>query len=368
MHVIITQSCYKLIPLTFSILVFFQILMGSGKIVDLDEIVKICAWNFYKKCRKFRQPSKLADIDLVLDWTGVSFDPEDPKYTRIQWIGETKAKDTEKELPEQSEEHNADNEQTANKKRNHSDEIDDREPNTVDKSDTEEAGCIEITAKKKTEQNNVDKKPSEKSKYVTQIIFESVFENNSKNPQVHSLKAERQTAATCTASLTTGFKCGLNVGLTLAAPKDIIKASVGYSEGYSVTNGKETTNYRKLTWTTEGTITVNPESKLTVNLQITEKESEYIFKTKVALKGMVVVKILNRKNDKFLKSYSGDIKQILLDKSIGIDETNDATVFLMLTGKCNFNYGIQQRVVVSEGGKNYCEGDEEADIEETEDE
>jgi hypothetical protein len=59
-----------------------------------------------------------------------------------------------------------------------------------------------------------------------------------------------------------------------------------------VTNGKETTNYRKLTWTTEGTITVNPESKLTVNLQITEKESEYIFKTKVALKGMVVVKIL----------------------------------------------------------------------------
>jgi hypothetical protein len=48
---------------------------------------------------------------------------------------------------------------------------------------------------------------------------------------------------------------------------------------------------------------------------------------------MVVVKILNRKKDKFLKSYSGDIKQILLDKSIGIDETNDGTVFLMLTGK-----------------------------------
>jgi hypothetical protein len=51
----------------------------------------------------------------------------------------------------------------------------DREPNTVDKSDTEEAGCIEIIAKKKTEQKYVDKKPSEKSKYVTQIIFESVF-------------------------------------------------------------------------------------------------------------------------------------------------------------------------------------------------
>jgi hypothetical protein len=107
----------------------------------------------------------------VLDWTGVSFDPEDPEYTRIQWMGETKANDTEKELPKQSEGYNADNEQTANKKRNHSDKIDDREPNTVDKSDTEEAGCIEIIAKKKTEQKYVDKKPSEKSKYVTQIIF-----------------------------------------------------------------------------------------------------------------------------------------------------------------------------------------------------
>jgi hypothetical protein len=68
--------------------------MSSCKIVDLDEIVKIRAWNFYKKCRKFRQPRKLEDIDLVLDWTGVSFDPEDPEYTRIQWMGETKANDS----------------------------------------------------------------------------------------------------------------------------------------------------------------------------------------------------------------------------------------------------------------------------------
>ena len=178
------------------------------------------------------------------------------------------------------------------------------------------------------------------------VIFKSVFRNDSDIEQSHSLKTERQTTATCTSSLTKGCTKGFNVGLTLAAPGDVAKASVGFEKGFSIENAKETSDQKTLTWAAEGSLTVKPKSTLTAELQITEKQYRYTFSSKVAINGRVTVSIHNRKeNNNFIMSVMGDIKEILVDDiKIPKIETKGKTAYIALNGKCEFQFGIEQQL------------------------
>jgi hypothetical protein len=167
--------------------------------------------------------------------------------------------------------------------------------------------------------------------YGSNVIFRSVFENKSNEPQTHSLKTERQTVASCRCSLTKGYTTGLTAGLEIAAPQSIAKASVGYSQGFSVTNTRETTNQKTLTWATEGTLTVAKGSTLVAELQIKEKQCAFTFTTRAAVKGTVVVNFYSRRdNNKYLMVFTGDMKEVLLeDKSIPDLKTEGRTVFII---------------------------------------
>lgn len=254
--------------------------MGSQQVIDLEKIVKDRAWNFYKKMRWYWKP-RLDHVNIIFDWSGVSFVPEETKFYEKEVGPELK--------PEQ---------------------------------------------------------------HVT--IFKSVFENKSKRVQTHSLKTERQTVAICKSSLTKGFTKGRNVGLTLQAPQNIATASVVYSKGFTVTSVEESTEETNLTWTIEGSLTVAPNSELTAEVQITEKSCTYDFTSRVAIRGKVVAKIYDLKNN-FLIAYTGDMNTILAKLSGKLQHMNlkidGETVFLDIAGQSKFNFGTQQETIISERGK-----------------
>lgn len=180
----------------------------------------------------------------------------------------------------------------------------------------------------------------------SQVIFKSVFRNDSVTSQTHSLKTERQTTATCTSSLTKGYTKGLNVGLTLSAPGTVAKASVGFEKGWSVESTKENSDSKTLTWATEGNLTVPPNSMLNAELQVKEKQCCYTFKTSVRLQGRVTVAIYNRKdNSNFVTSVMGDIKEILLaNKNVKGVKREENCAVIGMAGTCNFKYGIEQEI------------------------
>ncbi|CAC5397757.1 unnamed protein product [Mytilus coruscus] len=185
--------------------------------------------------------------------------------------------------------------------------------------------------------------------FESNVIFRSVFENQSASPQTHSLKAERQTVAECKSTLSKGYTTSLNMGLEIGAPEEIAKASIGYSRGYEVVNGRETTNQKTLTWASEGTLTVPEHSNLTAEIHIKEKQCGYTFKTRVAIRGTVVVNFYSRRdNNKYLMVFTGDMKEVLLDdKTIPDLKTEGRTVFIDIEGSCDFKFGIEQQIVIS---------------------
>ncbi|CAG2222189.1 unnamed protein product [Mytilus edulis] len=157
--------------------------------------------------------------------------------------------------------------------------------------------------------------------YESNILFESVFKNNSNKEQHHSLKTEQQTTGTCTSSITKGYTTGFNVGLTLSAPADIAGTTCGFSKGFSVENTLANEDQRTMTWSAEGVLLVEKQSMLTAKLQITEKQSSILFTTNVAVKGEVIVTFYERKNNRYLMEYRAPIRTILVQKK---DKFTDA--------------------------------------------
>ncbi|CAG2241986.1 unnamed protein product [Mytilus edulis] len=193
-------------------------------------------------------------------------------------------------------------------------------------------------------------------KYESNILFESVFKNNSNQEQHHNLKTEQNTTGTCKSSITKGYTTGFNVGLTLSAPGDILGTSAGFSKGFSVENTFANEDQRKMTWSAEGVLLVEKNSELTAKLQITEKQSSYTFSTKVAVKGEVIVKFYERKNNKYLMEYRGPIRTILIQKKDKFTDTNgqifvediNGTAYVKVEGECIFKYGIKQEVIITQ--------------------
>lgn len=191
------------------------------------------------------------------------------------------------------------------------------------------------------------------------ILFESVFRNNSNKEQQHSLKTEQQTTATCRSSLTKGYTTGFNVGLSLAAPTAVVGTTAGFSKGFSVENAFETEDQKTMTWAAEGLLLVEKESELTAKLQITEQKSTYSFTTRVAVKGEVLVEFYKRKNNEYLMNFKGDMRTILVQQQKKITaekgeirvEDIEGTAYVKLEGKCVFRYGIKQEIVINQNGK-----------------
>ncbi|XP_063398310.1 uncharacterized protein LOC134683124 isoform X1 [Mytilus trossulus] len=192
--------------------------------------------------------------------------------------------------------------------------------------------------------------------YESNILFESVFKNNSNQEQHHSLKTEQQTTGTCKSSITKGYTTGFNVGLTLSAPSDIVGTTAGFSKGFSVENTLANEDQRTMTWSAEGVLLVEKQSMLTAKLQITEKQSSYTFTTNVAVKGEVIVTFYERKNNKYLMEYRAPIRTILVqkkdkfkdDKGKIFVEDIDGTAYVKVEGECIFKYGIKQEIIINQ--------------------
>jgi hypothetical protein len=81
----------------------------------------------------------------------------------------------------------------------------------------------------------------------------------------------------------------------------LISILIGFEKGFSIENAKETSEQKTLTWAAEDNLTVKPNSTLTAELQIREKQCSYTFSSKVAINGRVTVSIYNRQeNNNFI--------------------------------------------------------------------
>lgn len=193
------------------------------------------------------------------------------------------------------------------------------------------------------------------SKPRTYILLKSSFVNKTSEVQEHLIKTERKTKSTCTFSITEGCKLGQNFSLKLATPLNpVIEANVGFTSEVSVSDFKQTTSERELTWAVDSQIKVPAKSIVTAELEIQETEYSGNFEVKTYLKGQFEVKL--SKNNKTLAPIRGRNLQTIF-KSHGFQEDSGG-IFCMTKGKCHFRYGVEQKLKIHEEALNDDETDQ----------
>lgn len=196
---------------------------------------------------------------------------------------------------------------------------------------------------------------------VAQTLFRTYFVNNTNQEQEYSFKTERSTRQSCGFSFTKGFCREKEGGVTFKIPQDIIEIGGGIRSEQFVEAGKDQTKEETVTWSVDSVIKVQPHTKTSASLVITELEFDRNFTVETRLKGRLTVTLNNkRENNQFVKSFSGDIVEIISKANerlwlppggsiFEIGESNGQKFArTVLKGKCKFRLGVEQKVTLAE--------------------
>ncbi|XP_029656588.1 uncharacterized protein LOC115230588 [Octopus sinensis] len=185
----------------------------------------------------------------------------------------------------------------------------------------------------------------------SQVVFKSIYENNTKESQENSFTTERTTVSTCTTALTQGFSKGFNVELKLALPEDIMEVTTGFGREVTMEKGNEETHEECLTWTANSSVQVRPRHRTTASLVVTEEEFHCDFSLSVRIRGRIVVVLTNLlDNNSFLSVVEGSIVKLLSSNSDIMKHCTkkDDSLIWSVTGKSKFRYGVEQHIKIDE--------------------
>lgn len=120
---------------------------------------------------------------------------------------------------------------------------------------------------------------------IAQTLFRTYFINNTNTEQEYSFKTERSTRQSCGFCFTKGFCREKEGGVTFKIPQDIIEIGGGIRSEQFVECGKDQTKEETVTWAVDSIIKVQPHTKTSASLVITELEFDRNFSLETRLKG-----------------------------------------------------------------------------------
>ena len=118
-----------------------------------------------------------------------------------------------------------------------------------------------------------------------QTLFKTFFVNRTNSVQEYSFKTQRVTRQSCCFSFTKGFTREKEAAVKLKIPYDIVEIGGGIKSEQSIECGKDQTKEEEITWGCDSMINVQPHTKTSASLIITELEMDRSFSLTIYLKG-----------------------------------------------------------------------------------
>lgn len=181
----------------------------------------------------------------------------------------------------------------------------------------------------------------ESSKPSASILFSSTFENNTKDPQVYTLKTERTTNSLCTYNLNRAYSYGKEISIKLNPP--YLEAGAGFQKEMRVEKMNEHTFMQQLTWSVDNQVSVPSGYKTKADLVILEKEYEGHFTRAIHYSGSINVMIQGKDNS---GTMTADVTDIF-DRDAGFQVENGVSTFIC-EGACKCRYGVEQSVKLTQ--------------------
>lgn len=239
---------------------------ASQAFVDIDKIIKDWAWSQYKELESFRQKrlrkkeeqsGKIGKyIDVRIDWTSVTFRDE-TDWTHI--------------------------------------------------NDDVTEGSGGQTGSGKTGKPGSDAGPTN-----ALVLYETKYTNNTSKEQEYTLRTEKTTSSSLDTSVESGYTFGMEMGITLKAPGEVLELNAGYRKEFQLTSTKGETFEETLTWSLESKVLVERQHVAEARMLVNEKKQSGEFVIKSHLSGTVRVTFTSVKdNNSFIMAVQHNIVKIL---------------------------------------------------------
>ncbi|KRY55268.1 hypothetical protein T03_16858 [Trichinella britovi] len=184
------------------------------------------------------------------------------------------------------------------------------------------------------------------------ILFKSIFSNSTNRIQEHSFRAERVSTSVCSVCVENGIIRGADFEICMKTPNEILEANVGFKRELHFSRLDEDTIEEQLIWSVDSKICVPPHTETTAELVMSEAQCSASFKVGFKIQGRVVVVIRNMKaNHSMVTMIEGNIADIVMheiSKGLNGFKVKNRIVFGEMIGKCNFKFGLEQRVTITE--------------------
>lgn len=195
----------------------------------------------------------------------------------------------------------------------------------------------------------------------SQTLFRTCFTNNTDQEQEYSFKTERRTRQECCFSFNRGFARGKEGTIAFRVPKEILEIGGGIRSEQSVECGKDQVKEEEVSWAVDSLIRVQPHCRTVASLVINEVEIVRNFSIETRLRGRLTVKLFNRYDNKFVKSMSADIVEIIKQASekywipassrvFDIEKGSDGQDYAVsvIKGSVKFKLSVEQHVTLDE--------------------
>ncbi|XP_046582231.1 uncharacterized protein LOC124289668 isoform X1 [Haliotis rubra] len=190
------------------------------------------------------------------------------------------------------------------------------------------------------------------------VLYDSKYNNSTKDDQEQTFRAEKETVSTATTKLTKGFSRDINVGIELTLPPDLdqpSKAEASFGHRLNVDNEEQNTVESKVKWSVDTKITSRRNVVTVAELAIEEKSCQYEFSMDVKLKGTVLAVIRDARGERrHVMTVQGDVATVLRDikdkdrfgKLFSVDINKSRTVTWPVSGSLHLKYGVSQTVKI----------------------
>ena len=181
------------------------------------------------------------------------------------------------------------------------------------------------------------------------VIYEAAFSNRTSDEQSSSFETQRTTRSSCTVTQEQSYTFSKEFSCTLKLPNEIFEAGASFSSEMGLTNCKEETMEKEITWTVNTQINVKAKSRAIAKLVIEECENNGRYQFETSMCGTLRVVFYNLKdNNSFVCAVEGRIVDIvrsanLRSKNVRIQNNR---VFIRHSGECVFRFGVKQEVEV----------------------
>ncbi|XP_067655695.1 uncharacterized protein [Haliotis asinina] len=192
------------------------------------------------------------------------------------------------------------------------------------------------------------------------VLYDSKYDNSTKEDQEQTFRAEKETVSTATTKLTKGFSRDINVGIELTLPPNLYqpsKAEASFGHRLYVDNEEQNTIESKVKWSVDTKITSRSNVVTVAELTIEETSCLYEFSMDVKLKGTVLAVIRDTRGERrHVMTVQGDVATVLRDikdknrfgKLFSVVINNSRTVTWPVSGSLHLKYGVSQTVKIHE--------------------